>query len=89
MPGGLADALTAQISELTGGGGVRFEIRVAAHQLELRVGPVLGPRVQALMHELEPGGFGSALAQLSDHRELEDVGSVEVLLMRLGENGRP
>jgi serine/threonine-protein kinase RsbW len=81
----LADALVAHAEGSIDGGRLTVEIAVAPRDLRLRIGPLLEGRAAGVFEEASVDGLGSVLERLANEHEISQVGSAEVLGLRIAE----
>ena len=81
----VADALVAHADGSIDGGRLTVAVAVAPRDLRLRVGPLLEGRAAEVFEEAAVDGLGSVLGRLANEHEISQLGSAEVLGLRIAE----
>jgi serine/threonine-protein kinase RsbW len=81
----VADALVAHADGSIDGGRLTVSVAVAPRDLRLRIGPLLEGRAAEVFEEAAVDGLGSVLGRLANEHQISQLGSAEVLGLRLAE----
>jgi serine/threonine-protein kinase RsbW len=82
----VADALVAHADGSIDGGRLTVAVAVAPRDLRLRIGPLLEGRAAEVFEEAAVDGLGSVLGRLANEHEIYQLGSAEVLGLRIAES---
>jgi serine/threonine-protein kinase RsbW len=85
----LADALLAHLGGSLGASHLGFQMSVARHELELRMGPMHDGGARALIENCAVDGLGPVIERLTDDHRVASAGDRELLALRLIERGQP
>lgn len=81
----VADTLVAHADGSVDGGRLTVTVAVAPRDLRLRIGPLLEGRAAGVFEEASVDGLGSVLGRLANEHEVSQLGSAEVLGLRIAE----
>jgi serine/threonine-protein kinase RsbW len=81
----VADTLVAHADGSVDGGRLTVSVTVAPRDLRLRIGPLLEGRAAGVFEEASVDGLGSVLGRLANEHEISQLGSAEVLGLRIAE----